>query len=171
MKMNAIFILSGKTDPPKLYLDFISKLKNEKHDIFLVVDHTNQVHNVSSSVQVMQCLSQEATSHGYWDWAFADRNNTSMMQIANPCSWEKAFYFHLQLAKQGKNYEHVWIVETDVFIPHANIFTVLDEKYHDADLLTGQNILYEQIRNGCGGRTFKNTILNCPSHTQEAWFA
>ncbi len=53
-----------------------------------------------------------------------------------PVSWDKATYY---FSKINNNFDYIWYIEDDVFIPNSNAIYNLDNKYKDYDLLTRAN--------------------------------
>ena len=54
------------------------------------------------------------------------------------CSRDKALYY---FCKINTNYEYVWFLEEDVFIPHKNTLSYIDNLYETEDLLTSEHII------------------------------
>ena len=51
-------------------------------------------------------------------------------------AWEKALYYFCKIETAP---EYVWFIEDDVFVPHINLISEIDEKHPDADLLSKQH--------------------------------
>jgi hypothetical protein len=61
----------------------------------------------------------------------------------NPSAWDKVFNYFSKI--NPNNFDYVWILEDDVFVPNNDTFWNLDNKYGAADLLCRSNIYNSQI--------------------------
>jgi hypothetical protein len=132
--MNIICLLSVRPDI-KSY-NFLKKIKeNTKYEVMIVIDDNNyNIPNYDMFIQVIKINNIECENNGY---------KSSVLWLDNKaCSRDKALYY---FNKQNIEYEYIWFLEEDVFIP--DIFTIknIDEKYGSDDLLCAKNnIIYEK---------------------------
>jgi hypothetical protein len=116
----------------QLDIDFISNFKKENYDIYVICDKeliTYKNDNIIFlSIDENVCIDTNYT-----------HSNFLIEKV--PSSWDKVLYY---FCLQNKNYDFVWFVEYDVFIPRTNIFNEIDDKYKESDLLTHFNIIYNE---------------------------
>ena len=116
-------------NPSDIWLKFLSDFIH--YDVYMVcdnnnVDYTTMYESQYPKIKIIQIQNSEADKFGFKNSSSA----ISPRQIVN--SWDKAlFYF----SKINTEYEHVWFIEEDVFLPTSDVINNLDDKYHDADLL------------------------------------
>jgi hypothetical protein len=64
-------------------------------------------------------------------------NNANPAIIKRPSAWDKVILYFCENNTQP---EYVWFVEEDVFVPRADIFKELDQRYPTTDLVTKQHV-------------------------------
>ena len=131
MKMrSALCILSIR--PSEIWLEFLNNF--ETYDLYMVCDDNNNDYNKIwgskfPKIQFVQIPNQESMSHGYANLSSA----ISPRQIVG--AWDKVlFYF----AKINTSYDHVWIIEEDLYFHSEQTLLDIDSKYPNSDLLTNK---------------------------------
>jgi hypothetical protein len=64
-------------------------------------------------------------------------NNSNNAIMKRPSAWDKAIY-HFCVQDTAPNY--VWFLEEDVFVPRANLFKELDQRYPTTDFIMKQHV-------------------------------
>ena len=130
MTQIAICLLCVK--PTTTYVEFLNRITNYK--LFILCDDNtcsiNQFNN--TDIKFIKISDTICYNNGF-------KNSNSYCISKNPSAWDKVFYY---FSKINKNFDYVWILEDDVFVPNSDAFYYLDNKYKDADLLCKSNINY-----------------------------
>ena len=119
--ITAIVFLTWR--PSTVTIDFAQQLsdRTQSIDVYIVVDDNNfQVSQWNStSLQFLQLKQDVLLESGFY-------GANIIGSLKNVTAWEKAiFYF----CRQAKQYQFVWFVEEDVFIPSTQAFTALHDLY------------------------------------------
>lgn len=108
------------------FLSFISKLKNEKYDIYVSIDDNNYVPDKKwdniNFIQIDNDICRESGYRSVCGW-FDNK----------ACSKDKALYY---FNTNKINYDYIWLIEDDTFVPSENTIKNIDDKYHNYDFLT-----------------------------------
>ena len=153
MASNIICFLTVK--PSELFYDFCKKLKNDKTDIYICIDNNNYCmsnYNSADGIKIIQLDNKICELAGFKSCVLTLRNRA--------CSRDKALYY---FCKNNINYNHLWLIEEDVFIP--NIYTIenINNKYLTGDLLTRSNdIIYQRQTNWHWGKINNTININPP---------
>jgi len=134
--------------PDKKWLDRISAIDSDGYEKHVVTDLESEklpekLINKYPNIQFHQIHRVYVTVAGYWDGAFADRNNLKFMAERNPCAWEKTLFLHKRW-NWSEMYEHVWFIEYDVMVPSTTTLSNIDKMYPTADLLCASHIPQSQ---------------------------
>ena len=126
---SAICLLCVK--PDKIHIDFFNSIIN--YEIFMLCDDNNCNTNLldNTKIKIIKICDKESYKNGF-------KNSNSCVD-KNPSAWDKVFYY---FSKINLNYDYVWILEDDVFVPNNDIFMNLDKIYGHSDLLSKSNINY-----------------------------
>jgi len=116
--------------------NFFKTLESENYKLLIVVD--DNYYHPPTDIQVVKINNEECEMNGYKDTVMAFRNKA--------VSRDKALYY---FKKENLEYEYVWFVEEDVFIPDILTIKHIDEKYKGGDLLCqGNAIRIDSIHTG-----------------------
>jgi len=130
MNNSAICLLCVR--PNKIHIDFFNTISNYK--LFMLCDDNNSNTNIQN-IEVIKIDDNESFSSGF--------KNSNYCVEKNPSAWDKVFYYFSKI--NPNNFDYVWILEDDVFVPNNDAFWNLDNKYGVADLLCRSNICNSQI--------------------------
>ena len=136
--MNIICLLS--VNPCiKTYNFFKSIQLNTQYDVYIVIDNNNyDIPNYDGVVKIIKIDNNECEMNGF---------KSSVLYFDNKaCSRDKALYY---FSKKFIDYDHIWFVEEDVFIP--NIYTIenIDKKYNSqSDLIVSSHTVYYETQSG-----------------------
>lgn len=122
---NAICLMCVK--PNKIHIDFLNSIS--KYKIFILCDDNNCNTDNITNIEIIKIDENECMNNGY--------KNSNFFVNKNPSAWDKVFYY---FNKININYDYVWILEDDVFVPNNDAFMYLDNKYGHSDLLCKANI-------------------------------
>ena len=128
--MNAIVFLtrSLREDQEIFYNQFL----DVGYDLFIVIGSDTFFYEGSNSINVINVNSEECIKNGFFN--FNHRITDEKIQCG---VWDKALYYCTQ--NLNNQYENIWFIEDDVFIPSLNTIPEIDKKYGDADILSAFN--------------------------------
>lgn len=146
-RKNIICILSVR--PCIKTYDFIKELKIKSgYEIFIVIDDNKyNIPNYDGFVKVIKINNEESESIGY--------KNTILWLEGKAGSRDKALYY---FNRYYTNYDNIWFIEEDVFIPKINTIKDIDNKYTEEDLLTSAHEIFHKIDNNWHWPTVKKNI-------------
>jgi hypothetical protein len=122
--------------PSSIWLNFVNTFKD--HDVYYFVDenyrdYSELFKSLNSNVKCIQINDDHCSSYGYKNALI--HTDTVPNKVL---SWDKCiFYFSLL----NRSYDHIWIIEDDVFILQESVLTNIDNNYQNSDLLTAENII------------------------------
>jgi hypothetical protein len=132
--MNALCILT--ITPHSHSLDFLEEFANRynNYKVFICCDNSEYLlPKTYKNITIIQYSEEECIEQGYKESASICTN------LKDVVAWDKSLkYFCNDFNNQ---FEHVWLVEEDVFIPTYEIIYNIDSKYVDADLLSLTHII------------------------------
>jgi hypothetical protein len=129
---------------------FAQKLYDKYHyHIYIFVDDNSYEINDISGINFVKINKEDCIKHKicYCNEKFpgAIHHNQSSCKVL---ALDKAVYYFVYV---NKTYDHIWLIEDDVFIPSVDAFYNLDNKYHNSDLLSAKN-------------------NKCLPHEEDVWF-
>lgn len=137
MSKNILCFLTVR--PNKLVLNFYKKLKNEGYDVYVFIDDNSyfiktQLYDELKIIKINNNICEDA---GF---------KSSVLFFTNKStSRDKALYY---FCKNDIDYQYIWFIEEDVFIPNEYTIQNIDKKYTDVDLLVKEHdIIYEKQEN------------------------
>lgn len=120
-------------------INFAEKLYNKhKYHIYIFIDDdTYEIRDQNSNLNFIKinsdiCIEKNMCYSGEKSQDAISNNHTSCKVIA----LDKALYYFSYV---NKIYDHIWLIEDDVFIPSLDAFYNLDIKYNNSDLLCAKN--------------------------------
>lgn len=99
------------------------------HPTYIICDNPNCDTVSLPNITFVKITDDECRRTGY--------NNSNTAISKRPSAWDKVI---LYFCEQNLEPEHVWFIEEDVFVPRANIFKELDQRYSTTDLVTKQHV-------------------------------
>jgi hypothetical protein len=135
---NLICFLTVK--PGELFYNFVKQLPN-KDDIYICIDDDQwsipNYNNEIKLIQINRSVCEDSGFKGSLLW-IPDK----ALFIDKAASRDKALYY---FCKNNIEYDNVWFIEDDVFIPTVDTIQNIDNKYSNCDLLVKSNdIIYER---------------------------
>ena len=117
-RKNIICILSVR--PCIKTYNFIKELKiKSDYEVFIVIDDNNyNIPNYDGFVKVIKINNEESETIGY--------KNTILWLEGKAGSRDKALYY---FNRHHINYDNIWFIEEDVFIPTVDTIKDIDNKY------------------------------------------
>lgn len=110
------------------------KLKT-KYEVYIVIDDNNyDIPGYDGIVTLIKIDNQESEKNGF--------KSTVLWLDNKSCSRDKALYY---FTKETIDYNYIWFVEEDVFIPTIYTIENIDKKYKSYDLLVTSHIVIDQI--------------------------
>jgi len=130
MSLKAICILTVTANIETF--KFAETLNNENYNIFICIDKNNGVipDFDTSKIQIINCDENDCMNHFFF--------GSVCYAGDRACSRDKALYY---FCKINTEYDYVWFLEEDVFIPNNKTIQNIDKKYDDADLLSNENAI------------------------------
>ena len=129
IKKKAIALLC--ITPNDIHINFFTSSKDfSEYDIYFICDNQDTLRGHKAGIIFIQISDTECESRGYIDSNFAIGKKIS--------AWDRAIYYFCEI---NTNYDYVWFIEDDVFIPHSSTLYVIDNKYRtfNNDLLCEGN--------------------------------
>lgn len=109
----------------KTYNFFKSIKLNTEYDVYIVIDDNNyNIPNCDDTIKIIKIDTNECKNNGF--------KSTVLWLDNNACSRDKALYY---FTKESIDYNYIWFVEEDVFIPNVYTIENIDKKYESYDLL------------------------------------
>ncbi|CAF1240013.1 unnamed protein product [Adineta ricciae] len=122
-KRSAVCYLTRVPDPETI--EFAEQLARDSRlasnvDVYIMIDDNNYQIPSNSPVHFIQVNNQECLANGY--------HSSNKLEMNKDCiSWDKAIYYFCRVKQ--RDYSFVWLIEDDTFIPSADAFVFLHEKY------------------------------------------
>jgi hypothetical protein len=99
------------------------------HPTYIICDDPNCETPTLTNITFIKITDDECRRTGY--------NNSNPAISKRPSAWDKVI---LYFCEQNLEPDHVWFIEEDVFVPRANLFKELDQRYPTTDLVTKQHV-------------------------------
>lgn len=133
--MNNIIKCFLTRTPNKKFYNFITLLP-DIDNIYICIDNNDyNIPNYDGKIKIIKIDNKTCINEGF--------QNTHS-KIKGATSREKALYYFY---KNNINFDYIWFIEEDVFIPTIETIKNIDIKYPDYDLLvSGNNIIYKKRR-------------------------
>jgi hypothetical protein len=134
--MNIICFLTVK--PTKIFYDFCKKLKTNEYDIYICIDiNEYNIPEYDNEIKIIKFDRKECEDNGF---------KSTVLKFNNiACSRDKALYYFY---KEKIDFNYIWFIEEDVFIPNINTISNIDKKYPNVDLLCEANkTIYKKQKN------------------------
>jgi len=116
--MNIICFLT--VHPSTLFYNFCKRLKNEKYDVYICIDDNN--YNIPNcddgNINILKLENKLCEDAGF--------KNTVTYCKNRACSRDKALYY---FCKNDIDFQYIWFIEEDVFIPRISTLINIDNKY------------------------------------------
>ncbi len=128
--MMAIIVLC-RVRPPDHIINFYREFIGLGYAVYLLPDAGDSLQEIGG-IQVISIDDADAFAAGYYD------SSPSFKKPSRVVAWDKAFYYFNRINLQ---YDHVWFIEEDVFIPSAEIIQQIDLQHPSADLISRENII------------------------------
>lgn len=126
--------------PNKLFYDFCKQLKNKNYDIYICIDDNSyNIPDYDNEIKIIKLDNELCQKNGFKSCVLKFNNKA--------CSRDKALYY---FCKENINYDHIWFIEEDVFIPNKETIINIDKRHKNinCDLLCASNhMVYEKQKN------------------------
>jgi hypothetical protein len=135
--MNIICFLTVKPCEKtyNFYKDIQSFFKKYNYEVYIVIDDNNyEIPNYDGSIKIIKINNEECEKNGY---------KGAVLWLGNrACSRDKGLYYFSNIYT---DYEFIWFIEEDVFIPTVETIKNIDDKYSLEDLLCPPyDVIYEK---------------------------
>ena len=132
--MFAICLLTFQ--PSTIWLKFLASLtSNKKYKIFVIVDD-NEFNIQSLETEWSDFTFLKIKESACTEAGMGIMNPVIPRDHERPSAWNKACYYFSYI---NINFENIWFIEDDVFIPNYHIIFDIDTKYINYDLLVPSN--------------------------------
>jgi len=111
--------------PNDHWVKFIQTLKRKNYDIYIAIDDNTYHTSITENIQYINISREECENKGY-------NHALAPFHINRPSAWDKAIYY---FCEKNNNYDYVWFIEDDVFVPTKYTIYNIDKKYKNSDLL------------------------------------
>jgi hypothetical protein len=135
-KKNYICILS--VEPSYETYKFLKEIKkNIDYEIVIAIDNNDyEIPNYDNEIKIIKYNKKVCEDAGY--------KNTVLWKQNEACSRDKALYY---FNKENIDYNFIWFIEEDVFIPDIYTIQNIDKKYPSSDLLSGTHSILNEHSN------------------------
>jgi hypothetical protein len=135
-KKNYICILS--VEPSYETYKFLKEIKkNTDYEIVIVIDNNNYtIPNYDNEIKIIKYNNNICEEAGYKSVVLWKQNEA--------CSRDKALYY---FNKENIDYNLIWFIEEDVFIPDIYTIQNIDKKYPSGDLLSAHHTITNEYSN------------------------
>ncbi len=127
--------------PPRLFYDFVCRLASEAYPVFITIDdYSYNIPGVEDDksekehVTILKIDRAECEAAGF--------KGAVITMGGKACSRDKALFF---FSRRFIEWEHVWFIEQDVFIPTEETITKIDRENPTGDLLVRQHKIVTEI--------------------------
>ena len=118
--------------PCELFYNFVKQLPNSEN-IFICIDDNNyEIPGYDGKIPIIKYNNKLTQSKGYKS-TYLWKDNVSI-------SRDKALY---HFCENDIEYDNIWFLEEDVFIPTLNTIMDLDNKYQQGDLLVSAHEIFD----------------------------
>ena len=103
-------------------IKFYKNLKKNNYDVFICVDIENDLSlklEKDDFINIITVDHEECISSGF-------SSLTTFTTHKKCTAWDKSIYY---FSMKNLDYEHIWIIEDDVFLPNVNCISNMDKKY------------------------------------------
>ena len=110
--------------PSKQFYDFAKQLQNDEYKVYICIDdYDYNIPDYDYKVEIIKVDKDECIKNGY----------SRLIKNCICSSKDKSLYY---FSKKNINYDYIWFLEEDVFIPNLNTLYHIDLQYnHKYDLL------------------------------------
>ena len=139
-------------NPSELFYHFIKQLPDQ-HNIYICIDDDNyNIPNYDNKIKIIKINHKICEDSGF---------KSSILWLNNKaCSRDKALYY---FCKNNIEYDNIWFIEEDVFIPSIYTIQNLNNKYIYGDLLVKSNdIIYKKCSDWHWSHINSQIKLNLP---------
>ena len=120
-------------NPNELFYNFIKQLPDKKNTYICIDDNNYDIPNFNYDINIIKIDNLICEKDGF-------KNTHS--RIKGATSREKAFYFFY---KMNIDFDYIWFIEEDVFIPTIDTIKDIDTKYTNEDLLVrSHEVIYNK---------------------------
>lgn len=145
--MNNIIKCFLTVTPNKQFYDFIKQLPDIDNIYICIDNNAHIIPNYDGTIKIIKINNKICESEGF--------QNTHS-KIKGATSREKALYYFY---KNDINYDYIWFIEEDVFIPTIETIKNIDIKYPDNDLLVSRHEICHE-KKSCWHWNLVNKQLN-----------
>lgn len=137
MKKTVICFLT--VQPSNLFYEFCKTLSRQNTEIYICIDDNNyNIPDYDNEIPIIKLDGEICENDGFKDTVGYFRNKA--------CSRDKALYY---FCKIKTDYDQLWLIEEDVFLPTSDIIANIDKKYVDEDLLTSGHEITTLTNDDC----------------------
>jgi len=116
-------------NPGKLFYHFVKQIPNPERIYICIDDNNHEIPGYDDEIKLIKINDEECVKNGF--------QNTHS-KIRGATSREKALYYFCTV---DIDFNHIWFIEDDVFIPTVTTIDYLDNKYPRSDLLCAENFV------------------------------
>ena len=134
MSNNIICFLTVK--PSEQFYNFVKELPNPEN-IYICIDYKKYIiPNYNNEIKIIKVDSNLCIENGYY--------GTVKKYAHTAVSRDKALYY---FCKNDIDFDNIWFIEEDVFVPTINTIKNIDKKYPNFDLLSASHHITNRKRN------------------------
>lgn len=115
-------------NPGKLFYHFVKQIPNPERIYICIDDNNHEIPDYDGEIKIIKINNKDSFENGFHSTVFSLQNKA--------CSRDKALYY---FGTRDIDFNHIWFIEDDVFIPTTTTIDYLDNKYPRGDLLCAAN--------------------------------
>jgi len=120
--------------PNELFYNFVKQLPNQQNIYICIDDNNYNIPNYDDKIKIIKIDNKICEDNGF--------KSTVIWKLDEACSRDKALYYFY---KKDIEYDNIWFLEEDVFIPNIKTIENIDKKYDNEDLLvSSHDVIYEK---------------------------
>jgi hypothetical protein len=126
-------------EPNVIWLNFLNTF-TEDYDVYVIIDDynfsTTQLKSQYPNINFIKIKDDTCKNSCFF--------NVNYVFPKTPTAWDKGLYYFCVV---NKNYDYVWFIEDDVYIPNKKILTNIDKKHPDTHLLCTDIAIFNNVNN------------------------
>ena len=133
MSNNLICFLT--VNPSQQFYNFVKELPNPENIYICIDDNNYTIPNYDNKIKIIKMNSKLCEKTGFFGTVLKFRKTA--------VSRDKALYY---FCKNDIDFDNIWFIEEDVFVPTINTIKNIDQKYPNFDLLSASHKIINKKR-------------------------
>lgn len=156
--------------PCNIFYNFCKTLQKENYKVFICIDdYLHEIPDYDNFIPLIKIKDDICIKEG-----FCNSISYTYPKLV-VCARDRALYFFCRVYQE--EFDSIWFIEQDVFVPRFETIQNIDNKYPNTDLLSPQNTLFykhqknEKMQGWYWQHIFANQTIDFPYGKSMVWFA